>query len=149
MPVAVAGAGKSTLAKRLAKENNGLRVVSSDDIRQEVYGSAENQANPKYIFDLMEQRCVDLLNEGCDVFYDATNTERKFRKETLANIRKNVSGVHIVAYVFPVDIERAIRQNAGRDRKVPETVIRMMADRIEAEPPMLKEGFDEVVTLDV
>lgn len=97
----------------------------------------------------MEQRCVNLLNEGYDVFYDATNTERKFRKETLANIRKNVSGVHVVAYVFPVDVERAIQQNAGRDRKVPEAVIRMMASRIEAEPPMLEEGFDEVVTLDV
>lgn len=143
MPVAVAGAGKSTLANKLASENNNLRVVSSDAIREELYGNAEEQCNPKRVFDEMEERTILLLNAGYDVFYDATNTERKFRVATLEKVA-NISGVKSIAYVFPLDVERAIRQNASRERHVPEHVIRSMAKKIKSEPPVKEEGFDEI-----
>lgn len=73
-----AGSGKSTYAEGL----NAV-VVSSDDVRKEVYGDASNQTNPKLIFSIVNDRVRKALAEGKDVVYDATSLTVKIRKNII------------------------------------------------------------------
>lgn len=146
MPVAIAGAGKSTLARGMAKINKNLRIVSSDDIREELFGSAEDQQQYNLVFATMEKRAIFLLKIGYDVFFDSTNIERKYREATLRRIREAVPDVFATALLLRVPVEDAIRQDAGRSRKVPESVIRSMAERLEE--PTFEEGFDFIEVVD-
>lgn len=148
MPIGVAGSGKSTLGEYLEAANETLVVVSSDEIRKELYGSEEIQTDPKRVFEEMENRSISLLKDGYDVFYDATNLERNHRESTLNKISENVKDVNKVACVLTVDVEQAISQNNGRDRKVPEDIIRSMGEKLKEQPPTKEEGFDFMFSSD-
>ena len=52
-------------------------VVSSDAIREEIFGDANNQDHNGEVFDIMFNRTRKALVNGKNVFYNATNINRK------------------------------------------------------------------------
>lgn len=89
------GSGKSTFANELIEEykndssDDKIIYLSSDDIREEILGSEENQGNNSVVFEEMKKRTIDALKNGMNVVYDATNINKKRRKSLLNQLPKN------------------------------------------------------------
>ena len=113
--------------------------LSSDKIREELYGNESIQGNPAEVFSLMQKRAVEALNEGRDVLYDATNITRKDRSAIIGLCPKFAE---IEAHIIWAPIETCIERDASRDRTVGKEVIDRMLKRFQA--VYYDEGIDEI-----
>ena len=140
MLVGLPGSGKSTYARDLAQRvGDRLVIISSDDIRQELWGDANDQHDPQVIFQTMFDRSVEALKNGYDVVYDATNLVAKTRKATVAAIKAKVDCKTSCLFVA-CSLSECKRRQGDRDRKVPDAVIDRMVRQFEA--PWYNEGWD-------
>lgn len=150
MLVGLSGSGKTSWAKHIVSKRSyyGLEpiaYVSSDEIREELFGDESIQENHNKVFELMNSRAKDNLKNGFDVIYDATNLSRKRRKGIISQMPKAFNGERIIFKViyFATPYSKCLRNNSGRDRKVPEETIFKMYKRLEI--PVYFEGFDRVM----
>jgi len=134
----VSGSGKTTIAKKIAKELNAV-YVSSDEIRKELWGNENEQKNPMRVFWVAEYRTNLALSTGQKVVVDATNLNRKARKPF--TMLGRAYGVPIKCVVVNVPVEVAKERNKERKRVVPDEVIDKQFSRFS--PPNLEE-VDEV-----
>lgn len=130
--------GKTTHANRLA-EDIGAKVVSSDALRAEWYGSEEIQGNPAKIFAEIERRCFNELNEGRSVIMDATNMNAGKRTNFLRKMPKDINSVCCVMATPFVD---CVARDKMRSRSVGEEVIAKM--RRNFQMPNYNEGWTEI-----
>lgn len=147
MLMGLPGSGKSTHAENYKKGWPNTVVVSSDAIREELYGDANDQTNPKAVFAIMLERSIAALKEGNDVIYDATNVVAKTRKQTLSEIKKAVGANNFVSNLVFIacSISECKLRQGSRDRKVPDAVIDRMARKFEA--PWYNEGWDQIIVI--
>lgn len=73
LPIGISGSGKSYIYN---KDYKDCVQVSPDLIREELTGDISNQTKNKEVFKLAFERVDEYLNNGKDVFFDATNKER-------------------------------------------------------------------------
>jgi predicted kinase len=137
------GCGKSTACKELL----GFKVVSSDAIRAQMFGDESNQDNPSLVFSTVHHMIKNLLDNGEDVVFDATNCRREYRLRALEDVTDRLR-TRSVCMVYTGDLESCLERNASRARKVPEKVIKRMFYELKKEPPNLLEGFDAVISMD-
>ena len=127
--VGAPGSGKSTQVSKLVASHPEAVVISGDDIRAELYGDADIQGNYVEIHD----RMLEILEEnvGRTVILDGTHYRAAYRKEAIAML--NSYGYNkVVAVVIDKPLAVCLRQNASRDRKVPEHVIERMHNSLQA-----------------
>ena len=127
--VGAPGSGKSTQVSKLVASHPDAVVISGDDIRAELYGDADIQGNYVEIHD----RMLEILEEnvGRTVIMDGTHYRAAYRKEAIAML--NSYGYNkVVAVVVDKPLAVCLRQNASRDRKVPEHVIERMHNSLQA-----------------
>ncbi|MBE5813142.1 MAG: ATP-binding protein [Clostridiales bacterium] len=115
----VPGTGKSTLAQKAFAYDS--IIISSDEIREELYGDAANQSDPKKVFEIFYQRITENLKQGKRVIADATNI-RKDAREILYAIAKEANAP-VYALVFIAPLENILQQNKMRKRVVPEYAV--------------------------
>lgn len=143
MLIGLPGSGKSSLAKELCQSGKipkNTVILSSDELRKELYGDEENQAHNAELFDELHKRIRKNLESGVSVIYDATNIDKKRRVAYLNSI-SHIPCVKIaMAVMTPYDV--CVKRNQMRDRKVPEYAIRRML--MNWTPPHIHEGFDYV-----
>ena len=137
--VGVPGSGKTHYAQKYVKEHPNTIHLSSDKIREELWGNEATQGDPGMVFSIMQSRAVDALHNGQSVVYDATNVTRKDRSYILALCPKFVQ---IEAHVVWAPIETCIERDANRERTVGKAVIDKMLKRFQ--PPFYDEGIDEI-----
>lgn len=138
--VGIPGSGKTTYAQNYIKDNSKPIVhLSSDGVREELYGDASIQGNPSEVFALMQKRAIDALNNGCDVLYDATNITRKDRACIIGVCPKFAK---IECHIIWAPIDECIKRDAARERTVGKEVIDRMLKRFQA--PYYDEGIDEI-----
>lgn len=138
--VGIPGSGKSTYAENYISEYPKTPVhLSSDKIREELYGNESIQGNPAEVFALMQKRAVEALNEGHDVLYDATNVTRKDRSSIIGICPKFAK---IEAHIIWAPIEECIKRDSARDRTVGKEVIDRILKRFQA--PYYDEGIDDI-----
>lgn len=139
MLVGLPGSGKSTHAQVY----NDYTIVSSDDIRAELFGDASIQGDPKQVFAIAEDRVCNYLSNEQNVVFDATNINAKKRAAFLSRVRQRVqTGVHAVCVVVVASPEVCIQRQAQRDRKVPAEVIERMVRNFQV--PYYWEGWNEI-----
>jgi len=131
--------GKSTLSKELAIQENAI-IVSSDEMRKELFGDVNNQENNAILFEKLHERINKLLSEGRNVIYDATNINRKRRMNLINNVLK---ADEYVAYYMNTTFEECILRDSERDRQVGYDVINRMYKTLHI--PTKLEGWDKVV----
>lgn len=140
MTIGLPGSGKSTWAKY-----EQYTTVSSDELRNELYGDVNNQNDPSFIFAEARKRIINSLNCGKDTVLDATNINRRqriqFIKDVKAQMRKNIS-LEVVAVWIAVPYLECVSRNFKRERTVPEEVIKKMYKNFC--PPGYEEGFDKI-----
>ena len=139
MAVGIAGAGKSTVYR----ENYSFaEYVSSDAIREEVFGDVNDQEHNGEVFDIMLKRTREALKAGTDVFYDATNINAKRRINLLKEL-SHIPNVQKICVLVVPPFEVVKEQNANRERQVPDYVLDRMLRNFEV--PHESEGWNEII----
>jgi predicted kinase len=135
--VGLPGSGKSTWARA-----QGYQVLSSDEMRLKLSGDETNQTIHGKVFGAMRYLLRLRLQLGQEVtVIDATNLRRRDRKPFLKIAQQY--GAEAEAVWFDVPVEVAEARNRKRARVVPEGVIAMLAQRLQA--PTEAEGFARIV----
>lgn len=145
MLVGCPGSGKSTWAQKFSEKKllkgESVYIVSSDEIREELWGDERIQREPTKVFELAHQRIIEAMGAGYDyVIFDATNIKRKNRIAIMSKIKKFNDECRCVVFAEPY--EELCRRNKMRSRHVPEEVIWRMITQFEM--PLYSEGFEEI-----
>lgn len=164
--VGLPGSGKTEWANA-----SGLDVVSSDQVREMIFGDVERQSSEAHVYQRFGRNVFDgktteerkrllrqlsnqiifetaydmatkALDAGEDVVFDATNLSNWERRRILR-------GVHgysrAVAVVFKVPFDECVRRQYQRGRVVPIHTMNAMQKRFEY--PKLKEGFHGIIEI--
>lgn len=145
MLVGISGSGKSTYAHYMKNTFlEPVEIVSSDSIREELYGDESIQGNPNKVFRIMLARTKRYLGEGKSVIYDATNLSDRRR----INFLKELKGYDCakLCHVMIVDPRMCSENQKLRERHVSDEVIYKQVK--EFRPPHISEGWD-AITMDV
>lgn len=136
--IGLPASGKSYYYGEMLHEK--LLLISSNNIRELVYGDINDQSHNSEVFNLMFNRTVAALKNDYDVYYDATNISRRRRMGFIKSIRQSVKGVKVVGLIFAIPYTEVFSRNKKRDRQVPKDVITRMLKSFEV--PSYEEGFD-------
>ena len=137
--VGIPGSGKTTYAEKYIEEHPGVAHLSSDKIREELWGNEATQGDNNEVFSLMQSRAIEALNNGQSVVYDATNITRKDRSYIISLCPKFVK---IECHIVWAPIEVCIERDAARERTVGKEVIDRMLKRFQA--PYYDENIHEI-----
>lgn len=131
--------GKSTWANKYKKELKA-EVVSSDAVRDELWGDENDQREPATVFEVVHKRVKEFLCEGENVILDSTGLKAKNRLQFLESIR----GFRCkkVAVCFFESFEELMRRQSERERVVPEYVVRNQL--LGFQMPCEGEGWDRI-----
>lgn len=147
--IGLPGSGKSTLARQLLAEDGRRRLISTDTIRQQLFGDASVQGSWLLIWRQVQfqfQQAVGQITQGVatQAVYDATNAQRRHRREVIALAR--ASGFNTITAVWlDTPIWLCLARNKQRARFVPEDVILRMHRQLRDAPPNESEGIDCLV----
>lgn len=138
----VPGSGKSYYAKNTLMNNIWRHIVyiSSDDIREEICGDAQDQSKNWEVFELFYDRARKAIIAGNDVVLDATHLTKKTRRKC-RNHFKDLN-CKFIAVQMKTSIRESVRRNQSRKRIVPNYAMKRMIQAYE--PVTEDEGFDEV-----
>lgn len=133
--------GKSTYAKQYSEECN-VKVFSSDEYREKMYGSRRDQEHNDKVWAALYKDLREALENGEDCILDATNVTIKSRLKCLEAI-KGVDCVKICSIVT-CDVPTALKRNKNRkeEEQVPEEAIKKYGKSFEV--PMPWEGWDKI-----
>ncbi len=146
--IGAAGVGKSTFAARHFAPDE---ILSSDRFRAMVSGDEADQGATHAAFGRLHRELARRLAAGKLTVVDATSVEPSSRRALLA--RAAAAGVPATAIVLDLPAEIVLARNAARrPRVVDEAVVRHHLARLRASldgpaPPLLREGFAQVVVL--
>jgi predicted kinase len=150
--IGLPGSGKSTLAARMLAQQPRYRIVSTDEIRQELYGNSATQGHwPDIEMQVLVQIKAALQN-GYPVIYDATNFKHTHRMDLLQKLLQfgNVSwgNASWIACYLQTPLAQCKERNRQRDRQVPEPIIETMAHSLATHPPSVAEGFSNIYCIE-
>jgi tRNA uridine 5-carbamoylmethylation protein Kti12 len=145
---AIPGSGKSTWAKKYQKEHPNTFIVSSDEIRLQMFGKVNDFSHEAVVWKTFMDQLNNFAETYTDVtvIADATNLQNKFRKlycEGTPKFDKHV----LVRLDIPYEI--CLMQNKMRDkgRIVPEDVMKQMAEEMEEPSPEILAMYDEYLVV--
>ena len=101
LPIGISGSGKSRLYK---KEYSDYKLVSPDEIRKFLTGNISDQSKNNEVFERVDNLIDWCIKHDMNVFYDATNINKKYRRK-FVNQFKDKDNVKIIYLVFPADVE--------------------------------------------
>ena len=131
--------GKSTYCEQY-KHNKDWVVLSSDKIRAEL-GDVNDQSRNEEVFKILHSIVKNDLRAGKNVCYDATNLSRRRRIYFIQHELRDIP-CEKVCVLFATPYEICLKNNANRERKVPEEVIEKMYKSFNI--PCKQEGWDEI-----
>lgn len=141
MCIGIPGCGKSTWCKTQTKDGNTI-VISSDNIRERIYGDESEQGDPNHVFAVAKDDVINGFKHYDFVILDATNTTKKNRIHFIKSVKSQLPTVEVGAVWFAVPINVCKERNLKRKRVVPEYVIDKMY--MNFCPPGYEEGFDTI-----
>ena len=136
--IGLPAAGKSSYCESYKTLNPDVVIVSSDAIREEVFGDVNDQSHNQEVFNIVEKRCREALKANKEVILDATNLNRKRR----INFIKVMPKCEVEAVVFAIPFEVCCERNENRERVVPMSAMERMYKSFQ--PPHHAEGFDKI-----
>ena len=138
----IPASGKSTMTQKFVE--SGIAVaVSTDKIREELYGDESIQKGGKLVFNTAYTRIKELGEHNRCCVFDATNIRAKDRKKLVKTMRDFFEIIYCT--YFEPNVKLSIERNAKRDRQVPNEVIERMAKNFQI--PTEQEGFDYIIRI--
>lgn len=142
MLIGLPASGKTEYAKKLQMKMGigNTKHLSSDCIRKELFGYECQEHNDK-VFEEMNKRAINIIKDGLNVIYDATNIGEKKRKSIIERMKKR--GVKVEAHLLCTSVSEIMIRNIYRqERQIPIEKINKMLSGIKC--PMYYEGFDSI-----
>jgi predicted kinase/predicted HD phosphohydrolase len=136
MMVGLPASGKSTIAKEIEKSI----LLSSDNLREKLFGDINNQDGNDIVFETLHKLIKYYLLKGISVVYDATNINYKQRMELLKGLRNIDCYKQCILVATPY--EKCLHQNSQRERQVPSYIIEKMYKNFYI--PEYYEGWDDI-----
>jgi predicted kinase len=141
--VGTPGSGKSTKAKEIAKNRNAV-IVSGDDIRAQLYGSAEIQGNWVEIHNEIESQVAAAAESNRPVILDGTHYRSPYRKEAI-ELLHSYGYEWIEAVVMETTLATCLARNFKRERNVPDYVVKAMHEKLQSSLKYIyDENFDKI-----
>lgn len=137
MMIGIPGSGKSHEAEIIAKEHNAI-IHASDRLREELFRDVNHVGDNGFLFNELHKRIQRDLKAGKNVVYDATNINSKKRISFLKSL-KDIP-CEKIAILLMTPYEQCLKNNAERERSIPESVIEKMYKNFQV--PYYYEGFD-------
>ena len=142
--IGLPASGKSTFAEQLAKLGTEYTIISTDQIRGELFGDESIQGNWLDIEKVALARIKAADESGNVAIYDATNVKREYRLDFLGKVNK-ITGKSLqwMAWQLDTPLEICQRRNQERARQVPPEVIDSMNASLTkfSEDSIKAEGF--------
>ncbi len=138
--------GKSTLAETIVKNHPHYTIISTDRIRQQLFGDETIQGNWSEIETEVFQQIEASLHHNQPLIYDATNAKRPWRFALLNHLNR-YQNIDWLGWYLQTPLSTCLQWNQHRERNVPEAVIRRMSQHLKQFPPIAAEGFATVYTL--
>ena len=140
--VGVSGSGKSTFAAEYKKKYPLTTIISSDQIRKELWGDESCQKQQGVVWNCVYNRLAAAIkdSESNTIMLDATNIERENRKELISFIHDH--GALANAIIFTIPKDTCIARDASRQRTVGKSVIEKQLKKYQG--VSTSEGFDNI-----
>ena len=144
--IGLPGSGKSSLAQQMLEANPKLLLISTDRIREKLFGNEAIQG-PWFLVwqevDRQFRQAVVPLSRAVApaAIYDATNAQRRHRREALA-LARATGFTHITGLWVDTPVWLCLARNRRRTRQVPEDAIFRMHRQLRDAPPSRNEGLD-------
>ena len=151
MLVGVPGSGKSTWARNYTESHPGYYLVSTDQIRNSLYGNQAIQGNWRQVWQQVLHQWrqgikLSHLGKLNGVIYDATNARRRNRRQVIAAAR-HLGFNYITLVWFDVPLAVSLKRNQQRSRQVPPDIVVTMQRQIEGAPPSFSEDVDQILRI--
>ena len=125
-------------------------MVSTDQIRQQLYGDPSTQGSWPEIEREVLAQIKAFLSHGIPVVYDATNAVRSRRLDLLQKLRLITPAPWAwIAWHLITPLQICQQWNQQRDRQVPTAILEQMHQSLMAEPPTPAEGWGAVIPVDM
>ncbi|MCQ2772390.1 MAG: AAA family ATPase [Bacilli bacterium] len=143
---AIPGSGKSTWARKFAKEHHNTHIISSDEIRKEIFGKVNAFNDEKLIWKTYLDRINSYTASDEDVYViaDATNLQNQYRKfyyEKTPNFDKHI----LVLFDVPYEVCCIQNKMRSKDRVVPQHAMERLRKEMEQPSEEILNLFDEVI----
>ena len=135
--------GKSTLAAEMVNCYSNYRIVSTDKIREQLFGNETIQGDWQLIEAEVFRQIKQHLEAGQTIIYDATNAKRSWRMALLQQL-KQYQDIQWIGWHLQTPLNICKAWNKQRQRQVPEAVIEQMYQSLKQFPPLAAEGFAAV-----
>jgi predicted kinase len=140
------GSGKSTLARQIQAGLPHSCLVSTDQIRQNLYGDAAKQGAWPDIEAEVVRQITQAVERGEAVIYDATNAWRPWRVALLKRLEP--LDIAWIGWHLTTPLAICQQRNSQRTRQVPAAVIESSYEALQRCPPSVTEGFVAVYALE-
>lgn len=147
--IGLPGSGKSFLARRMAANFPGTRVISTDCIRAQLFGDESIQGPWQLVWQQVQAQLAQAVEQIRQhkaplAIYDATNAARRQRRQAIA-LARETGFTQITGLWVDTPLALCMERNQRRDRRVPEEVIYKMHRRLQGAPPACDEGFNQLI----
>ncbi|WP_040483908.1 AAA family ATPase [Lyngbya aestuarii] len=144
--IGLPGSGKSFFATQLQINHPQYQLISTDTIRAQLFGDEGIQGPWLRVWSQVQYQFKQAVGEGTDAIYDATNTQRRQRKEVIT-VAREIGFDPIFAVWVNTPLEICLQRNQNRLRQVPEEIILKMHRQLTDVPPSLSEPLDSLIVL--
>jgi len=134
MMCALPGSGKDTYIRK----NLDQPILSLDDIRREHKISPKDKKGNGQVVQLAKEKAKEYLRSKTSFVFNATNITRDMRSRWIGLFTDYNARVKIIYIEVPYKI--LLKQNSGREHKVPENVIQKLIGKLEM--PDYKEAHE-------
>ncbi len=132
--------GKSTLANYIINQNSNYQIVSTDKIREQLFGDENIQGDWQLIEAEIFKQIDYFIQLGKPIIYDATNAKRWWRISLLKRLAK-YENVNWIGWYLKTPLNVCLEWNQKRERQVPDDVISNLYQSLRNFPPLSAEGF--------
>jgi predicted kinase len=144
--IGIPGSGKSTLALQLLRECPQMQLISTDAIRGQLFGDEAIQGSWLWVWREVKRQFQQAVSADCTAIYDATNAQRRQRREVIT-VARELGFTHITGIWVNTPVWMCLARNKKRERQVPEEVIFRMYRQLRDAPPSLQEDLDDLLCI--
>ena len=137
--IGLPGSGKSTFARKLQEQIPDSVVISTDTIRDKLFGDQSVQGDWNRVENEAIYHIKLALNYNQPVIYDATNARDDWRSSFL--VKLDHTNTEWMAWWIKTPIEICKQWNKKRSHQVPDHVIDTYAEYLAESLPSIEEGF--------
>jgi len=132
--------GKSTLAKYIISQDSNYQIISTDKIREKLFGDENIQGDWQLIETEIFKQIDSYIQAGKPIIYDATNAKRWWRISLLEKLAK-YENANWIGWYLKTPLNVCLEWNQKRKRQVPDDVITNLYQSLRNFPPLPAEGF--------